>query len=52
MSKIIFSSPERNSGRAIVLSQASASGLAKVKDLHQRFLCDGQSPDRQAILSL
>ena len=64
----VFSSPGRRPGRAIVLPPASAlvlvlasalasalaaaSALAKFKNLHLSFLCDGQGAVRRAVLSL
>ena len=47
---IIFSSPGRSPGRAIVLPPALASASALAKSL--KFLCDGQGAVRRAILSL
>ena len=57
-SAVIFSSPGRRPGRAIVIPPASALALALAsaselaKSLTLKFLCDGQGAVRRAILAL
>ena len=50
---VIFSSPGRSPGTAIVLPLALALALAKCLSFYVKvFLCDGQGAVRRAILSL